>query len=223
MPEKTDKDPIKAAYAKLGSRMKTQIKDSDEKATQQRLEGFEKLNGTKIPSLLPEELVLRILSLKKRTGLPETILPSSYFEKKGRRGSFLRKLSLDVIDFGRTFQRAYNKLPTSNELVEEFMIQQSHWECTQEDLQDIFNELKKEGLMGIQNNHLVFEPLAFSQGINSFLKQVWSQQKEFWSKEEISELLRIDYESLDHMLKTLVSEGICVRDEDGYWFTGFSR
>ncbi|MHA2233258.1 MAG: hypothetical protein ACXAB4_12305 [Candidatus Hodarchaeales archaeon] len=222
MPEESNDDKIKTAYAKLGSRMKGRLQSSKERAQETRVAGLEKLEKEKTPSFLPDGLVFRILGLKRQTSLPETLLPSSHFEKKGRKSSFLRRLAADVLEFGRAYQRAYSTLPTSEEVVSAFMKERDYWECDEKDVFDAIKGLHDGGLIGIENANLVFESLSLSRDIASLLKEVWQLKKEFWTPTELASTLRWGEAKVHETLRTLANERICTRDDEGYWFTGFS-
>ncbi|MFX0113480.1 MAG: hypothetical protein ACFFB3_02930 [Candidatus Hodarchaeota archaeon] len=222
MPEETNDDKIKTAYARLGSRMKGRLQTSKEKAQETRMEGFGRLEKEKTPSLLPDELASRILGLKRQTGLPETLLPSSYFEKKGRRASFLRRLAADVLEFGRAYQRAYSTLPDTKEIVHAFLHQRNYWECDERDVVDAIKGLQDNGLVGTENDRLIFESLSISRDITSLLKEVWQQKKEYWTSAELASTFGWGEEKVQSILKTLSEERICTCDDEGCWFTGFS-
>jgi len=222
MPEETNQDKTRNAYAALGSRMKRRLQTSEEKAQETRQEGFGRIDKEKLPSFIPEEFIFRILGLKRQTDLPETVLPSTYFEKKGRRGPFLRRLAADVLEFGRSYQRAYSTLPEHKQLAEAFLKQRSHWECDEKDIADAIKGLQKGGLVGTKGGQLLFEPLTISRDITSLLQKVWQQRKEFWEANQLASILGWDKEKTHEVLKTLTNEQICVKDKEGYWFTGFS-
>ncbi|MFW9915205.1 MAG: hypothetical protein ACFFGZ_06295 [Candidatus Thorarchaeota archaeon] len=223
MSEEPNDNKVKTAYERLGSRMKSRLQASKKKAEETRLNGFGRLEKQKGPVFLPDELVARILGLKGRSDLPETLLPSSHFEKKGRRANFLRRLAADVLDFGRAYQRAYSTFPAAEEVIGAFMEQRDYWECDAKDVSDAIKGLQDSGVLGTEDGRLIFEALSLSKDITSLLREVWQQKKEYWTSAELASAFRWSEEKSREVLETLNKERICTKDDEGYWFTGFSK
>ncbi|MHA1167568.1 MAG: hypothetical protein ACTSP4_07195 [Candidatus Hodarchaeales archaeon] len=219
--EKPDKKPeISDLYSNLGTDMKKSLEEANEKAERTLEKGLIKISEDH-PSLLPEDVTNKLLSLKTKVDLPPVLFPPSFFEKPRFRGKrdFYERLAIDIIVFGMSYQRSYGTYPARNEFPNLFLKNRNWWDCEPDDIDEALKILLSSGTVTeVEDGKLVFEDIDFSGNMCELLKFVTSDNRaaQGITIDDISdEFPYWNDDLIESLLEKAITENLAVKDSDG--------
>lgn len=219
--EKPTKEPeIADLYSNLGTDMKNSLDDAKERAERTLEQGMIEISEDH-PSLLPEDVTNKLLSLKAKVNLPPVLFPSSFFEKPRFRGKrdFYERLAIDIIVFGMSYQRSYGRYPDRNKFPIIFLKNRTWWECETDDIDEALNILLSSGTVTeVEEGGLVFEDIDFSGNMSELLKFVTSDNRAAQGITVEDILAEFPYwanDLIESLVEKAITENLAVKDTDG--------